>query len=212
MLLYFEFLFFKQGIIEKARIKGIPIVIDADGLWLIAQQPSVIQGYPRAILTPNAMEFSRLYEAMLRDPVDSNDHHGCLLRLCQVLGNLTIVQKGERDLISDGEKAILKRGFNIFHLLPFCVTVLVCNHEGSSRRCGGQGDLLSGSLGVLAHWAFLAGPEKTNGQNPFLVAAFGACSLTRQCNNQAFQKCGRSMTASDMILEIGAAFNKLFET
>ncbi|XP_044284222.1 ATP-dependent (S)-NAD(P)H-hydrate dehydratase isoform X3 [Varanus komodoensis] len=208
-----------KGIIEKSKLKGIPIIIDAvsimfplvclmlflsvnvvsycsvqDGLWLIAQQPSLIQGYPRAILTPNAMEFSRLYEAMLRDPVDSNDHHGCLLRLSQALGNLTIVQKGERDLISDGEK------------------VLVCSHEGSSRRCGGQGDLLSGSLGVLAHWAFLAGPEKTNGQNPFLVAAFGACSLTRQCNNQAFQKCGRSMTASDMVLEIGAAFNKLFET
>ncbi|XP_062982201.1 ATP-dependent (S)-NAD(P)H-hydrate dehydratase isoform X1 [Elgaria multicarinata webbii] len=183
-----------KGIIEKSKVKGIPIIIDADGLWLIAQQPSLIQGYPRAILTPNAMEFSRLYEAMLRDPVDSSDHHGCLLRLSQALGNLTIVQKGERDLISDGEK------------------VLVCSHEGSSRRCGGQGDLLSGSLGVLAHWAFLAGPEKTNGQNPFLVAAFGACSLTRQCNNQAFQKCGRSMTASDMVLEIGAAFNKLFET
>uniref|UniRef100_A0ABM5FZ98 ATP-dependent (S)-NAD(P)H-hydrate dehydratase n=1 Tax=Pogona vitticeps TaxID=103695 RepID=A0ABM5FZ98_9SAUR len=183
-----------KGIIEKSKVKGIPIVIDADGLWLIAQQPSVIQGYPRAILTPNAMEFSRLYEAVLRDPVDSSDHHGCLLRLSQALGNLTIVQKGERDLISDGEK------------------VFVCSHEGSSRRCGGQGDLLSGSLGVLAHWAFLAGPEKTNGQNPFLVAAFGACSLTRQCNNQAFQKFGRSMTASDMVLEIGAAFNKLFET
>ncbi|XP_074819764.1 ATP-dependent (S)-NAD(P)H-hydrate dehydratase isoform X3 [Natator depressus] len=183
-----------KGIIEKAKVKGIPIVIDADGLWLISQQPSLIQGYQRAILTPNYMEFSRLYEAMLRDPVDSNDHHGCVLRLSQAMGNLTIVQKGERDLISDGEK------------------VLVCSHEGSSRRCGGQGDLLSGSLGVLAHWAFLAGPEKTNGQNPFLVAAFGACSLTRQCNNQAFQKCGRSMTTSDMISEVGTAFNKLFET
>ncbi|XP_037752778.1 ATP-dependent (S)-NAD(P)H-hydrate dehydratase isoform X7 [Chelonia mydas] len=134
-----------KGIIEKAKVKGIPIVIDADGLWLISQQPSLIQGYQRAILTPNYMEFSRLYEAMLRDPVDSNDHHGCVLRLSQAMGNLTIVQKGERDLISDGEK------------------VLVCSHEGSSRRCGGQGDLLSGSLGVLAHWAFLAGPEKTNG-------------------------------------------------
>ncbi|KYO41306.1 ATP-dependent (S)-NAD(P)H-hydrate dehydratase isoform X1 [Alligator mississippiensis] len=183
-----------KGIIEKSKVKGIPIVIDADGLWLISQQPSLIQGYQRAILTPNYMEFSRLYEAMLRDPVDSNDHHGCVLRLSQAMGNLTVVQKGERDLISDGEK------------------VLVCSHEGSSRRCGGQGDLLSGSLGVLAHWAFLAGPEKTNGQNPFLVAAFGACSLTRQCNNQAFQKFGRSMTASDMVSEVGTAFNKLFET
>ncbi|KAM4682572.1 ATP-dependent (S)-NAD(P)H-hydrate dehydratase isoform 1-T3 [Amazona ochrocephala] len=183
-----------KGIIEKSKVKGIPIIIDADGLWLISQQPSLIQGYQRAILTPNYMEFSRLYEAMLRDPVDSSDHHGCVLRLSQAMGNLTVVQKGERDLISDGEK------------------VLVCSHEGSSRRCGGQGDLLSGSLGVLAHWAFLAGAEKTNGQNPFLVAAFGACSLTRQANHQAFQKFGRSMTASDMVSEVGTAFNKLFET
>ncbi|XP_069061215.1 ATP-dependent (S)-NAD(P)H-hydrate dehydratase isoform X2 [Pleurodeles waltl] len=181
-------------IIEKSKTKGIPIVIDADGLWLIAQEPSIIQGYKQAILTPNVIEFSRLYEAVIRDPVDTNDHDGCVLRLSQSMGNLTIVQKGERDLISDGEK------------------VIVCSHEGSSRRCGGQGDLLSGSLGVLAHWAFIAGPEKTNGLNPFLVAAFGACSLTRQCNNQAFQKYGRSMTTTDMIAEIGIAFNKLFET
>ncbi|XP_025892430.1 ATP-dependent (S)-NAD(P)H-hydrate dehydratase [Nothoprocta perdicaria] len=183
-----------KGIIEKSKMKGIPIIIDADGLWLISQQPSLIQGYQRAILTPNYMEFSRLYEAMLRDPVDSSDHHGCVLRLSQAMGNLTVVQKGERDLISDGEK------------------VVVCGHEGSGRRCGGQGDLLAGSLGVLAHWAFLAGAERTNGQNPFLVAAFGACSLTRQCNSQAFQKLGRSMTASDMVAEVGAAFGKLFET
>ncbi|XP_069492850.1 ATP-dependent (S)-NAD(P)H-hydrate dehydratase isoform X4 [Ambystoma mexicanum] len=183
-----------KAIIEKSKTRGIPIVIDADGLWLIAQEPSIIQGYQRAILTPNFMEFSRLYDALLQDPVDSNDNQGCVLRLSQSMGNVTIVQKGERDFISDGE------------------TVLVCSHEGSSRRCGGQGDLLSGSLGVLAHWAFIAGPEKTNGLNPFLVAAFGACSLTRQCNNQAFQEHGRSMITTDMIAEVGSAFHKLFET
>lgn len=44
----------------------------------------------------------------------------------------------------------------------FCA-VLVCSQEGSSRRCGGQGDLLSGSLGVMVHWALRAGPERTNG-------------------------------------------------
>ncbi|XP_018105330.1 ATP-dependent (S)-NAD(P)H-hydrate dehydratase 1 isoform X1 [Xenopus laevis] len=183
-----------KGIIEKAKSKGLPIVIDADGLWLIAQQPAIIQGYQRAVLTPNFIEFSRLYEAMLSEPVETSDHHGSVLRLSQAMGNITIIQKGERDLISDGDK------------------VLVCSHEGSSRRCGGQGDLLAGSLGVLVHWALLAGQEKINGQNPFLVAAFGACSLTRQCNHQAFQKYGRSMTTSDMISEVWTAFNKLFET
>lgn len=35
-------------------------------------------------------------------------------------------------------------------------SVISCSVEGSGRRCGGQGDLLSGSLGVLAHWAHSA--------------------------------------------------------
>lgn len=93
----------------------------------------------------------------------------------------------------------------------FCA-VLVCSQEGSSRRCGGQGDLLSGSLGVMVHWALRAGPERTNGSSPLLVAAWGACTLTRECNHQAFQKYGRSTTTTDMIAEIGTAFSRLFTT
>ncbi|XP_067842824.1 ATP-dependent (S)-NAD(P)H-hydrate dehydratase [Heptranchias perlo] len=183
-----------KGIMEKCQLRGMPIVIDADGLWIVTHEPSVIQGYTKAILTPNVVEFSRLYKAVLKGPVDVSDHEGMLLQLSQALGNVTIVQKGQKDLISDG------------------ATVLVCTQEGSGRRCGGQGDLLSGALGVLVHWAFVAGMEKTDGLNPTLVAAFGACALTRQCNYQAFQKYRRSMSTSDMIAEISTAFNKLFET
>ncbi|XP_023608234.1 ATP-dependent (S)-NAD(P)H-hydrate dehydratase isoform X3 [Myotis lucifugus] len=183
-----------KGILEASKARAIPVVIDADGLWLIAQQPTLIQGYQKAVLTPNHVEFIRLSEAVLRDPVDSSDRRGAVLRLSQALGNVTVVQKGEQDVISDGEQ------------------VLECNLQGSNRRCGGQGDLLSGFLGVLVQWALHAGPEKTNGFSPLLVAAFGACSLTRQCNHQAFQKHGRSTTTSDMIAEIRPAFNRLFET
>ena len=32
-------------------------------------------------------------------------------------------------------------------------SVISCSAEGSPRRCGGQGDLLSGILGVFVHWA-----------------------------------------------------------
>ncbi|XP_012878337.1 PREDICTED: ATP-dependent (S)-NAD(P)H-hydrate dehydratase isoform X1 [Dipodomys ordii] len=183
-----------RGIVEASKARDIPLVIDADGLWLIAQQPALIQGYQKAILTPNKMEFSRLWEAVIGGPVDDRDHRGSVLRLSQALGNVTVVQKGEQDLISNGQQ------------------VLACSQEGSSRRCGGQGDLLSGSLGPMVHWALLAGPEKTNGSSPLLVAAWGACTLTRQCNHQAFQKHGRSTTTTDMISEVGAAFSKLFET
>ncbi|XP_019500299.1 PREDICTED: ATP-dependent (S)-NAD(P)H-hydrate dehydratase [Hipposideros armiger] len=183
-----------KGILEASKARGVPVIIDADGLWLVAQQPGLIQGYRKAVLTPNHVEFSRLSEAVLRGPVDSSDRRGAVLRLSQALGNVTVVQKGEQDVISDGEQ------------------VLECSQQGSNRRCGGQGDLLSGSLGVFAHWALHTGPEKTNGFSPLLVAAFGACTLTRQCNHQAFQKHGRSTTTTDMIAEIGSAFNRLFET
>uniref|UniRef100_W5MRK7 ATP-dependent (S)-NAD(P)H-hydrate dehydratase n=1 Tax=Lepisosteus oculatus TaxID=7918 RepID=W5MRK7_LEPOC len=183
-----------KGIIEKSRSRGIPVIIDADGLWLVAQQPSVIQGYQMGILTPNFMEFSRLYEAMCRDPLDMNDNRRNVMRLSEAMGNLTVVLKGEEDIISDGDK------------------VVTCSHEGSSRRCGGQGDLLSGSLGALAHWAYTSPPEKRHGIKPSLIAAFGACSLTRQCNYQAFHRHGRATTTTDMIAEIGTAFKKLFES
>ncbi|OWK00784.1 hypothetical protein Celaphus_00016830 [Cervus elaphus hippelaphus] len=208
-----------KGILEASKARGVPVVIDAvsvapalpplhhgpcgrpsdlsprlqDGLWLIAQQPALIQGYRRAVLTPNHVEFGRLSEAVLGAPLDGGDRHGAVLRLSQALGNVTVVQKGEQDVISDGEQ------------------VLVCSQEGSGRRCGGQGDLLSGSLGVLAHWALRAGPEKTGGPSPLLVAAFGACALTRQCSQQAFQKHGRATTTSDMVAEVGPAFHRLFE-
>ncbi|TEA28697.1 hypothetical protein DBR06_SOUSAS26210001 [Sousa chinensis] len=209
-----------KGILEASRTRGIPIVIDAvsvasspvpssqgtprprgdvsprlqDGLWLVAQQPALIQGYQKAVLTPNHVEFSRLAEAVLGDPLDGRDRYRSVQRLSQALGNVTVVQKGEQDVISDGGQA------------------LTCSREGSGRRCGGQGDLLSGSLGVLAHWALLAGPEKTNGSSPLLVAAFGACALTRQCARQAFRKHGRATTTTDMIRELGPAFSRLFET
>ncbi|XP_076857898.1 ATP-dependent (S)-NAD(P)H-hydrate dehydratase isoform X2 [Brachyhypopomus gauderio] len=183
-----------KAIIEKSKSRGIPIVIDADGLWLVAKEPSVIQGYRRGILTPNIMEFSRLYEAMHHEPMDSTNLRGCAQQLSVAMGNVTVVLKGEEDVITDGNM------------------VMTCSQAGSGRRCGGQGDLLSGALGVFAHWALSSSAEATKGVSPTLLAAFGATSLTRQCNRQAFHKHGRSTTTSDMIQEICVAFRKLFES
>ncbi|KAL1784967.1 ATP-dependent (S)-NAD(P)H-hydrate dehydratase isoform X2, partial [Sigmodon hispidus] len=154
-----------RGILEATKARDIPVIIDVDGLWLIAQQPALI-----------------------------HDHNGFIVKLSQALGNIIVVRKGENDLISDD------------------LQVLVCSQEGSGHSCGGQGDLLSGSLGVMVHWALLAGPEKTNGSSPLLVTAWGACSLTREYNHQVFQKYGCSKTITDMIAGVGTAFSKLFTT
>lgn len=114
------------------------------------------------------------------EPMDSTDHQRNALQLSVAMGNLTLVLKGERDLITDGSKGSywvsmfydrtthkpeLKMNKVQSPVLSYhwCVmfSVISCSVEGSGRRCGGQGDLLSGSLGVLAHWAHAASAAGT---------------------------------------------------
>lgn len=40
-------------------------MIDADGLWLVQNEPDVIEGFSKAVLTPNVVEFGRLCKAMV---------------------------------------------------------------------------------------------------------------------------------------------------
>ena len=55
------------------------MVLDADGLWLVSQNPSLVQGYTNAILTPNIAEFQRLWDAKGLDetvmPTKDMVHH-----------------------------------------------------------------------------------------------------------------------------------------
>ncbi|KAJ3287914.1 hypothetical protein HDU79_005344 [Rhizoclosmatium sp. JEL0117] len=88
-----------KGIIELTRELDLPLVVDADGLFLIQQDPSVISGYSKAILTPNHLEFSRLCEKMniLTDVENSIE----TMRLSETLG-VTVIVKGSDDIISNG--------------------------------------------------------------------------------------------------------------
>lgn len=54
--------------IEEARAAELYLVVDADGLWLVQNNPKTVQGYKRAVLTPNVVEFGRLCDAMVRVP------------------------------------------------------------------------------------------------------------------------------------------------
>jgi ATP-dependent NAD(P)H-hydrate dehydratase len=187
-------------IIDKVKELDLPMVLDADALYFVSKCPEIVRGYTKAILTPNAAEFDRLYAAVYRsEPDKSEDPNAALLQLSQTLGNITIVRKGYEDIISDGH------------------SVVNCNETGSPRRCGGQGDLLSGSMGTFAHWSQNAFATKTPSADlslqtygPNIVAALGACMLTRRCARLAFQKYARSTTTSDMIAEIKNAFSSLY--
>jgi len=66
----------------------------------------VIKGYQRAVLTPNAMEFSRLVQTVLkRGDVGPMVHPDPTIvsEVAKHLGGLTIVHKGSFDVISNGK-------------------------------------------------------------------------------------------------------------
>lgn len=186
-----------KNIIGKARERKIPIVIDADGLHFVTQNPGIVQGYSKAVLTPNIMEFSRLYEAVLGQKMKEGDEVQRVAEVSRFLGNVTITCKGKHDIITDGNNVVL------------------CTEQGSPRRCGGQGDLLSGSLGVFTFWAddaFSTGHEHEGLRDlgPTVTAAYAACVLTRKCNRLAFSTHKRSMLTTDMVSHIQDAFEYLY--
>jgi NAD(P)H-hydrate repair Nnr-like enzyme with NAD(P)H-hydrate dehydratase domain len=57
--------------------------------------------------------------------------------LSRKLGNVTVMQKGAVDVISNGDD------------------VLKCDEQGGLKRCGGQGDILSGQIGTMLAWSKL---------------------------------------------------------
>lgn len=171
------------AIIAACREKAKPLVIDADGLWLINQRPDLIRGYSKAILTPNKVEFDRLAKVCNVDP----DLPNALQQLCQVLEGPLIIRKGSTDSISDGK------------------VELHCNTQGSLRRAGGQGDVLSGCAATFAAWATV----KTGGCLP--IASWAACHVTRMAASRAFVKHRRAMGATHLLEELGPIMTELFD-
>lgn len=183
-------------LINVMRQKCIPLIIDADGLFLITENPHLIKDYPLpgVILTPNKIEFERLQAKL----IGSYGH----VDLSQLGGHVSILGKGQTDEFFSG-----------------CAEVQWQNGTGGSgRRCGGQGDLLSGTIATFLHWTLnnkdlVADAEMENVDKSTLAASlscYAASSMIRLCNQKAFQLKGRSMLATDMIDHIHDSFEELF--
>ncbi|KAM7542099.1 hypothetical protein Aperf_G00000009153 [Anoplocephala perfoliata] len=173
---------------KLVRTNGSPLVIDADGLHVVGEDLETVRNYKLTILTPNVNEFKFLYKTVFQNEPSDDPHE--TVKLARELGGVTIIRKGPQDIISDGNQLI------------------VCDAEGSPRRCGGQGDLLSGAAAVFSHW--FANKAIDAPYSSAMLAAFAACVLTRRCAKLAFTKYGRCTMTTRMIEEIGPAFDELF--
>ncbi|KAJ0034571.1 hypothetical protein Pint_24890 [Pistacia integerrima] len=173
-------------ILKHARQSNVPIVIDGlygiylrhfatdhagisqDGLFLVTNSLDLVSSYPLAVLTPNVNEYKRLVQRVLGCEVNDEDAPEQLQSLVKGIGGVTILQKGKSDLISDGE---IVKSVSIY---------------GSPRRCGGQGDILSGSP-----------------TNPTVLGCIAGSALVRKAASLAFEHKKRSTLTSDIIECLG---------
>lgn len=189
-------------IITHADKLKLPMVIDADGLFIVQQQPQLLQNLKnsRVILTPNVVEYHRLQsaigvklsfeESMKQDPRE----------LAMAL-NARIVKKGNEDILVSGD-----------------LTKTV-EEKGGLRRVSGQGDILSGAIAAWTAWALAYEQKlwdvtplpKEFENNVLLVAMYGASSLVRRASRLAFEEKGRSMVTTDVLGHLGTAFKQLYE-
>jgi ATP-dependent NAD(P)H-hydrate dehydratase len=173
-------------IIQTARQRGLYLVLDGDALFMLAQDDyrDLLQGYDRAVLTPNAVEYSRLYEEVTEgssDPFES----------------VTIVQKGKVD-----------------HILVNGSVVMSCHEIGGLKRAGGIGDVLSGAIGTMIAWQSILHNQKHDGKLPtssvnLPLACWTACCLVKMATERAFLVKQRAMSASDILDQLGGTMQDM---
>jgi NAD(P)H-hydrate epimerase len=158
-----------------------PLVIDADGLNAMAEQPALLSDHRGArILTPHPGEFARLINRSTRD-VQAN-REGLAEELAR-RADLVLVLKGHRTYITNGQ-----RGAH--------------NTTGNpGMASGGTGDVLTGVLtGLLAQ-----------GLSPMDAARLGTHVHGAAGDLAAAALGETSLIASDLLDWLGQAFKQLAE-
>lgn len=188
-----------SDIMNLARKLKVPMVIDADGLFLVTNNISLVKGYPLAVLTPNINEYKCLVEKVLDCEVDYQHADEQIQLLSRQFGGVTILCKGKTDLISDGE------------------TVNKLSIFGSPRRCGGQGDILSGSVAVFSSWAHCqipymkaeTGNSFSSSRNPMVLGCIAGSVLVRKAASLAFRDKKRATLTTDIIEWLGRSLEEM---
>ncbi|XP_076933532.1 ATP-dependent (S)-NAD(P)H-hydrate dehydratase-like isoform X2 [Bidens hawaiensis] len=180
-----------SDIMKHARRSNVPMVIDGDGLFLVTNRLDLVCGYPLAVLTPNVNEYKRLVQKVLNCDVNDQDGAHQLLSLASSIGGVTILRKGQSDYISDGKEV---KSVSIF---------------GSPRRCGGQGDILSGSVAVFLAWARKLDGKDGPAMNPTVLGCIAGSALMRKAASLAFEDKKRSTLTTDIIEYLGRSLEDI---
>ncbi|XP_066934508.1 ATP-dependent (S)-NAD(P)H-hydrate dehydratase-like [Clytia hemisphaerica] len=174
--------------IAQKGLGGKPLIIDADGLFMVSENPLLLVGAKNVTLTPNQVEYRRLCTAIANLGTTKTGMDNPELMLTEFFGSeVTLVKKGQSDVI-----------FNKHGKIEVDINGGLC-------RCGGQGDVLSGSIALFTHWA-----QEAKHENPALFGAYAGCYVTKKLSEKVFNEMGRSMVAGDMISAIPSFLKESF--
>jgi ATP-dependent NAD(P)H-hydrate dehydratase len=220
--------------VARATQKRKPMVLDGDALWMLKDHPELAlksastSGTAMMVLTPNKVEFERLYKAMLlggpgakgeipASPPHDYDAAAAAAAAAHDDGGDTderLIPRGEFvDANSEfalpvsqlaralGGVVVVRKGPS--DVISDGNTAVIVSGSGSARRCGGQGDVLAGVLGQFLSWTMPSDPARGG-----VLAAYAACSLTRGANRLAYRDHGRGMVTPDMIGRLSEAFRR----
>lgn len=151
--------------------------------------------YGHAVLTPNGIEFQRLWHAAMgtHEPMPSSTLVATEA-LSNELGGVTILHKGSSDVITNGS------------------TTIVVDVVGSEKRPGGIGDLLAGCTAAMLCLGRPGSPSARDDVewSPVLASA-AASEITRYATSIASAKYGLGLVATDIIPVTTRAVNLVAE-
>ncbi|MGW0041733.1 NAD(P)H-hydrate dehydratase [Rhodococcus sp. NPDC003348] len=138
-----------RELLRAALASDLPVLVDADGLTVLAAEPALVAGRTApTLLTPHAGEFARLAGI---DPADDRVGH---VRALAARWGVTVLLKGRSTVIADPEGQ-----------------VLVNEAGGSAAATAGSGDVLSGVIGALMSTGLDASTAAAMGARAHSLAA-----------------------------------------
>eukprot|EP01091_Cochliopodium_minus_P011543 TRINITY_DN329_c0_g1_i1.p1 TRINITY_DN329_c0_g1~~TRINITY_DN329_c0_g1_i1.p1 ORF type:complete len:251 (-),score=74.46 TRINITY_DN329_c0_g1_i1:81-797(-) len=103
-----------EDIIVEAKKTNLPLIMDGDFLFHLSSNLKLIEGYEHNVfLTPNVMEYRRLANKVLNgvnpkdNPNPKQNFEITPQQLSEKLGGVTIIAKGENDVIVSGKKTLV---------------------------------------------------------------------------------------------------------
>ena len=103
------------------------------------------------------------------------------MRLSSHMGGVAILQKGAVDRVAEGE------------------LIQSLTDNGAPRRCGGQGDVVAGVMGVMNLWSHRSRDLELS---PGVTAGMATAKVVKEAAARAYAKEKRGMTAMSLVKEL----------